>query len=379
MQARPDVVAEHTRQAQHKQQHAVDGGGLFPAPAEGVHADGKDVFKNSQHRREAGENHEQEEQRPPEAAARHVCKDVRERPENERRAVVRLHTEGEARRENDRSGHQRHKGVQHTDAHGLARQRVLVRHIASEDLHGGNAEAQGKERLIHGRRDRRAESVFPDPIERRHQIEAHSLRRAGQRQTVNSQQHDQCQQRQHHELGDALKAVLQAEAANKEARNDDKLRPEAHLAGVCQHFAENIADGLGVHAAAERAGQEFPEINDHPAGDGGVVHHQQEAADQAEPAVDVPLLSGLFQLAVGQHGAFASCAADGQLHRQNRHAHDQQADQIQEDKESAAVFAGDIGKAPDIADADGAARADEQKPEAGTEGFALHDKNLPLK
>ncbi len=74
-------------------------------------------------------------------------------------------------RENDGARHQRHEGVEHTDAHGFAGQGVLVAHVASEDLHGGDAEAQGKERLIHGRRDRRAESVFPDPIERRHQIE----------------------------------------------------------------------------------------------------------------------------------------------------------------------------------------------------------------
>ncbi len=86
----PDVVAEHTRQAQHKQQHAVDGGGLLPAPAEGIHADGEDVLENGNHGGEAREDHEQEEQRPPESPTRHVDKDVRKRLENERRAVVRL-------------------------------------------------------------------------------------------------------------------------------------------------------------------------------------------------------------------------------------------------------------------------------------------------
>ena len=80
---------------------------------------------------------------------------------------------------------------------------------------------------------------------RRQQIELHALRRAGQRQAVDSQNDNQRQQRQHHDLGDALQTVLQTEAADEEAREHDNFRPERHLAGLRQHGAEYATDCFG--------------------------------------------------------------------------------------------------------------------------------------
>ena len=88
--------------------------------------------------------------------------------------------------------------------------------------------------------------------------------------------------------------------------------------------------------------------------------------------MDVPLGLRLFERLVGEDRALAARTADGKLHRQHGNAHNEQTQDIKENKIAAAVFARDIGKAPDIADADGAARADEQKAQAGTERFAFH-------
>ena len=49
----------------------------------------------------------------------------------------------------------------------------------------------------------------------------------------------------------------------------------------------------------------------------------------------------------------------------------QQADEIEQDEVAAAVLAGDIGEAPDVADADGAARAHQQEAQPGAEGFSF--------
>ena len=184
---------------------------------------------------------------------------------------------------------------------------------------------------------------------------------------MDGEHNDQRKQREHHDLADALESVLQAERADQEARDNDQLRPERHLTGVREHRAEFADNGFGIHPGMERAGEEFAEIVDHPAGDGGIVHHEQEAANQAEPAVDVPFLAGFFKVFVRQDGTLFAGAAHGQLHRQHRHAHDEQADQIDEDEKAAAVLAGDIREAPDVADADGAAGADEQEAQSGTE------------
>ena len=232
MHIAPDVVAEHAGQAQHKQKNAVYDGGFRPAPAEGVHADGNDVFKHRKHRGQACEDHEQEEQRTPETAAGHVDEHVRQGLEYQGRAVVGLDAEGEAGGEDDRACHERDEGVQRADAHGLARQGLILRHVAAEDLHRGDAEAQREEGLVHGGGDYRAEADLAYRIYRGQQIEFHAIGGAGQSETVYREHHDERQQCEHHDLAHAFKTLLQAERADQRADNHDKLRPYHHLAGI---------------------------------------------------------------------------------------------------------------------------------------------------
>ena len=88
--------------------------------------------------------------------------------------------------------------------------------------------------------------------------------------------------------------------------------------------------------------------------------------------MDVPLGAGLFQRPVAQHGTLAAAAAHCQLHGQDGNAQQQQTDQVKQNEITAAVLTGDVGKAPDVADADGAACAHQQKAQPGTEGFSFH-------
>ena len=164
MEIAPDVVAEHAGQAQEGQQHAVDEHGLLAADAEGVHADGQNVLKHRQHRGEAGEHHEQEEQRAPEAAAGHVHEQRRQGLKDQRGTFTGRNTEGEASRENDGARHEGHEGIQNADADSLAGEGLLVAHVTAEDLHGADAQRQGEERLIHRVGDEAAETVLPDGV-----------------------------------------------------------------------------------------------------------------------------------------------------------------------------------------------------------------------
>ena len=292
----PYIEAQHAGQAEHSQQQAVDQRGLFAAPAEGIHADRNDVFQHGQHGGEAGKNHKQEEQRAPQAAALHIDKDVRQRFKDQRRALIGLYAKGEASREDDRARHQRHQRVQRADAHGLARQGVLLAHIAAKDLHGRNAQAQGEKRLVHRVHNQVAQAIFADAVHRGQKIELHALLRARQRQAVHSQQRNQRQQSHHHDLGNALQTVAQPKAAHHKTQQHHNLRPDRHFAGRRQKRSKHAANGLRRHFSRKGARQEAAEIADHPARHGGVIHHQQIAARQAEPAMDVPLLPRLFQL-----------------------------------------------------------------------------------
>ena len=53
-----------------------------------------------------------------------------------------------------------HKGVQHADAHGLTGQGKAAVHVAAENFHGGNAQAQGEEGLVHRGGDDVAEPLL---------------------------------------------------------------------------------------------------------------------------------------------------------------------------------------------------------------------------
>ena len=141
LDAAPHVVAQRAGQAQHDQRRRAHQASPAAVPAEVFPRTGDDILKHRNDRGEAGERHEQEEQRAPQASARHVCKDVGQRDENQARSRVGRDAEGEAGREDDKARADRHKGVQHADAGGLARQGEAAVHVAAENLNCADAEA----------------------------------------------------------------------------------------------------------------------------------------------------------------------------------------------------------------------------------------------
>lgn len=147
--------------------------------------------------------------------------------------------------------------------------------------------------------------------------------------------------------------------------------------GVGQHGAEHAVHGLVGHAV-KVAYDKFIEVVQHPAGHRGVVHHQKAAADDAEPAVDVPLAVLGLQGLVAFHGALPAGPAYRQLHGQNGHAHDDEEQYVKEDEDAAAVCAGYIGKFPHVSDADGASGAHQQESQPGLKVFSFHESELLL-
>ena len=189
------------------------------------------------------------------------------------------------------------------------------------------------------------------------------------------QHHNQCQQRRHHHLGDALQTVLQAQTHYAEAQQHRHRHPRGHLGSVRQQRAEHAADFLGTQTV-KGAHRKLEKIAEHPAGHRGVVHHQQVAARHAEQAVDVPLAALRFQRPVSDDSAALACPADGQLHDEHRRAHDDQKQQVEQHKHAAAVLSRHEGEAPDVADADGAARAHQQEAQPGPKALSFHSLSI---
>ena len=371
MEVAPNIVAQHAGDAGHQHKNGVDHHRLAAAPAEVVDATGQQVLKHCNHSGEAGERHKQEEQRAPYTSAGHVHEHIGQGDEDQAGTLVGADAVGETGREDDQAAHQRHKRVQRTDAQRLTGQRLLPGHIAAENLHCADAQAQRKERLVHRRSDYVAEARFFGPLPAGQQVKGQSFSGVLQRQRMDCQHQDQHQQRAHHHLGDALQAILQAQAHHAEAQQHRHRHPGGHFRGIPQQAAKHASDCIGIQAV-KCSHCKFKKITQHPSGNSGIIHHEQVAARQAEDAVNVPLGAFRFQRLIGLHRTAASGTAHCQLHHQHRRAHDDQEQQIEQHKDAAAALSCHIGKPPDVADADGTARADQQEPQTGPETISFH-------
>ena len=93
------------------------------------------------------------------------------------------------------TGHEQgNEGVKTADPRAFTGQCVILAHVAAENLHGRNAQAQGEEGLVHGGGNHVANAHLFDGLpEVGHQIEFQALRSAGQGEGVDSQHYDQDQ------------------------------------------------------------------------------------------------------------------------------------------------------------------------------------------
>ena len=118
---------------------------------------------------------------------------------------------------------------------------------------------------------------------------------------MNGENHDQNEKAAHYNLCDALQTLLYAASAYKEADHNGKNHVEEHLSRIPQHGIEHAADLLG-RKPAEGAGSKFNRIIEHPSGNGRVIQHQHGAAEDTEPAMDVPVAFLRLQIPVSLNG-----------------------------------------------------------------------------
>ncbi len=188
---------------------------------------------------------------------------------------------------------------------------------------------------------------------------------------MHSQHCNEQDQGTHHYLGNALHTILQTHAANQDAKHNGDGHENTHFRRIGQHLGEHIGRSIGGRKTVKGAGKELDKVTQHPAADGGVVHHQHDAAQQTNVAVQVPLAALLLQGLVGLGGGSTACTPHGQLHGQHGNAHDEQEEQVEKHKHAAAILTGNGRKTPYIADADGASGTDQKEAQAGSEVLTL--------
>ncbi len=122
--------------------------------------------------------------------------------------------------------------------------------------------------------------------------------------------------------------------------------------------------------AFEGARRATPHIREHPSRNDGIEHHEQVVSRKADPLERMPPRAGGFEHVEAARDALPARAADGEFHDQQRKAEHHEEQDVDEHECRAAVLPCDIGEAPDVAQADGAACADEDEAETGAETFA---------
>ena len=75
----------------------------------------------------------------------------------------------------------------------------------------------------------------------------------------------------------------------------------------------------------------------------------------------MPFVTGLLEGLKAVQCTFSRGAADGEFHGKCRNAENGEKQKIQKNEQTAAVFTGDIGETPDVADADRTPGADEDE------------------
>ena len=353
------AVAEGSGQRQQENADAADNAALGTAPAGQLTHAGEDVLKHGKLCGEGGEDHEQEEQRAPEAAAGHVEEDGSHGVEEQRRAGARGDVIGKAGGEDDKARHDRHEGIQQDDVHGFTQQGAIFVNIAAKDRHGTDAERQGEERLVHGADDHLA----VDLGEVGDEVEFQTFLCAVKGSAVERQNQHKREERNHHVLGNALQTALEVKAQHRETDRDGNGEVTYVDGGVGDHVDKAEIRGL--------ADEELHEVVDHPAGDDRVEGHQGNIAQQADIAVDMPLLARLFQLLVHLDRAGLRRAAHGKFHGHGRKAEEQQAQHVHKHEAAAAVLTGHPRELPHVAAANGASCAEQNKAEAAAESFSL--------
>ena len=199
---------------------------------------------------------------------------------------------------------------------------------------------------------------------------------AGQHDRIDGQNHNGHEQARHHDLRHALDAVLQAQANDKKADAANNDHPEQHLERVAEQCRERLLGGArracGSRGAEPRelAGCHFERVGDHPAGDGGVEHHQNEIAGEREPFIPMPFGAFGLQNVVASRAAFLARAAHGIFHDQDGQAENHQEHQVEQHKRRAAIFAAYIRETPYVAKANGASGRNKNEADARAEFLA---------
>ena len=350
------AVAQAGQAPQGHHGNAHDDGGLPAAPAQLVLEGGDGALRQGDGAGQGGEEHQQEEGDADDGTQAHGVNDLGNGDEHEGRASLQgigvPAGEGEHGGNDHKARHDGDGRVKDLHVPGGILNGDLLFHIGAEGDEDAHGDGQGVEHLAHGGHHRHPGEI----LQVGHQEVFDPLQGAGAGHGVHADDQGQHHQNGHHEPGHPLDAVFNARKNNSQGHGREDQETDLRGQAVGD---EGVKVTVLRHQVA-LSQQVFRQVLDDPPTDHGVVGHDQNGDDGVDPAAEAeagPVAEGL----VGPHRAFAGHAADGGLGHDHGIAEGHGQNNIDQQEDAAAVFGCQIGKAPDVPQADGRACGGQDK------------------
>ena len=226
-----------------------------------------------------------------------------------------------------------------------------------------HGDADGEKRLAHCRQHR----AGADLAEIRGKQPGNRFLEAAGKIIVGGQAQQQQEHERHHHHDSPLDAVLDARVDDKTGDGQAHQGPEHHADIVSQHGAE-LGTGLDTIHPDKAGSNRLEQVPQHPAHHHRIdnldsVGRQQAHAAHPCPARDLPLSAG--DIGHGRGWAALAPPADEHLRHQDRDTDTESAGQVDQHEGGATVLPGNIGKAPDITQANGETHRGHEEGKAG--------------
>ena len=216
--------------------------------------------------------------------------------------------------------------------------------------HRAHAEAETEERLPerveHGSPGERRK-VRPEKVR-------DALHPARQRERADRQQHQDHEQKRHQDFGHPFDPAGDAAPHHQNGQQQEEPREHDGHESTADEFGEDRAARLGVDAASEAPYHGVPQVAQRPTRDHAVEGKNTEARQHAQPADERPQRSR-HELFEGSNRVPLGLAPDGQFGPQDGQPDQRDERQVDQHERATTVFSGRVGKAPDVAQANGRA------------------------
>ena len=369
----PDVEAEDAREREEVEESTGENCRGATRPIEVVDEAGDDVFEDSDDGGKRRARHEDEEERAPETAKRHVVEDVRESRKNKAWTLVGMDAVGKASGDDDEARGDGDERVEDADVEGFAEERAVAADVAAEDRHGTNADREREEGVIHGFGD------DLDDADRFHTCEVGDEIKGETFESgimgikvdgVDGENHNQNEEAQHEPFRNAFDALLESDGADDCRGNSDDSHGDAHGEWVAEHTNKGSADAFWCEARKSAAAH-ADKVDEHPACDGRIEHHEEEVAEEADDAVDAPGFLGGRQSFVKASDGTLRAAARGEFHEKRGQTDEGERNKIERDKCATAVLPCDVREAPNVAETNRTACGKKDEADAACEFFTI--------